>query len=270
MGNDAANGTVFLPNISMACTFGPVDAGIVGELAEQYYALTGVRILYVAAGTGKVIEMSKTGDYDVVMVHAKTLEERFVADGFGTERIDLMYNDFVIVGPENDPAGIEGMDPVQALTRIKETESHFISRGDNSGTHVKELELWEEAGLALKGNWYNAWEGGNKGSAVTLRYANEQQAYMIIDRATYLTLKEEINLVILVEGYESLLNFITLIPVNPQKFPWVKYSAVMDFVDFITSEKAQMAIRDFKVDVYGESLFFPNSAKWREKIRDDM
>lgn len=270
MGNDTADGTVFLPNINMACTFGPVDSGIVEELANQYYDLKGVRVLYIAAGTGKVIEMSKTGDYDLAVVHAKALEEQFVADGFGTERIDFMYNDFVILGPENDPAGIKGTDPGQALTKIKKTESHFVSRGDNSGTHVKELELWEEAGLTLEGRWYDSWEGGNKGSAATLRYANEQQAYIMLDRATYLTLKEEIDLVVLVEGHESLLNFITLIPVNPQKFSWVKYDMAMDFIDFVTSEETQKTIRDFKVDVYGESLFFPNSAKWKEKMGNNM
>ena len=163
-----------------------------------------------------------------------------------------------------------GNDPIQALNKIKATESHFVSRGDNSGTHVKEKELWEEAGLTLDGDWYEAWENGNKGSAVTLRYANEQQAYMIIDRATYLTLKKEIDLIILVEGYESLLNFITLIPVNPKKFPQVKYDMAMEFVDFVTSERAQTIIRDFKIDVYGESLFFPNSTEWRRKIRNDV
>ena len=259
------NEIIFPLHINMACTFGPVDSGIVGELTERYYDLTGVRVQYVAAGTGKVIEMSKSGDYDLVMVHAKALEEQFVADGFGTERIDLMYNDFVILGPENDPANIKGLDPIQALNRIKETESHFVSRGDKSGTHMKEVELWGKAGVIFGGDWYDAWEGGNKGSAVTLRYANEQQAYMILDRATYLTLKEEISLVILVEGHESLLNFITLIPVNPQKFPKVKYDIAMDFVDFVTSGKAQTIIRDFKIDVYGESLFFPNSVKWKNK-----
>lgn len=264
------NETVSLPDINMACTFGPVDAGIVEELTNRYYDLKGVRVQYVAAGTGKVIEMSKTGDYDLVMVHAKALEEQFIADGFGTERIDLMYNDFVILGPKNDPASIKGLEPTQALSKIKETGSHFVSRGDRSGTHMKEIELWEKAGVTLEGDWYDAWEGGNKGSAVTLRYANEQQAYMILDRATYLTLKEEISLVILVEGYESLLNFITLIPVNPQKFPQVKYDTAMGFVDFITSEKAQIIIRDFKIDVYGESLFFPNSTKWKEKIKGRM
>lgn len=255
------NRTILSPSINMACTFGPVDAGIVGELAGKYYDLTGVQVQYTAAGTGKVIEMSKSGDYDLVMVHARALEEQFVRDGFGTERIDLMYNDFVIAGPKDDPANIKGMDPIQALNKIKETQCRFVSRGDNSGTHVKEMELWKKSKLAPKGDWYDAWEGGNKGNAMTLRYADEQQAYTIIDRATYLTLKKEISLIVLVEGYESLLNFITLIPVNPEKFPQVKYEMVMDFVNFMTSKEIQTFIRDFKVDVYGESLFFPNSVK---------
>jgi tungstate transport system substrate-binding protein len=253
--------------INIVSTFGPVDSGILGKLAEEYYNSTGVRVRYIGVGTGKAIKMAKSGDYDIVMVHAKALEEQFVSDGYGTERIDLMYNDFVIVGPENNPAGIKGMDHIQALNKIKETESLFISRGDNSGTHVKEMDLWKEAKLTPEGNWYNVWEDGDKGNAATLRYTNEQQAYTIIDRATYLTLKDEINLVVLVEGHESLLNFITLIPVSPKKFPQVKHDMAMDFVDYATSEEAQIIIRDFKVDVYGQPLFFPNSAKWREKIR---
>ncbi len=252
-------------NISMACTFGPVDSGIVKELADQYYDLAGVRVQYVAAGTGKVIEMSKTGDYDIVMVHAKALEEQFVADGFGTERIDLMYNDFVIVGPENDPAGIRGTEPVQAFDKIRETGSRFVSRGDNSGTHVKEKELWEKTGSAPRGDWYDPWEGGNEGSAITLKYADRRQAYMFVDRATYLTLKKKVSLVVLVEGHKLLLNFITLIPVNPKKLPQVKYKEAMEFVDFMTSEKAQTTVRDFGTDAYGEPLFFPNSSRWKEK-----
>lgn len=158
-----------------------------------------------------------------------------------------------------------GLDPTQALNKIKESESYFVSRADKSGTHVKEEELWEEAGITPEGDWYEAWVGGDKGNAATLRYTNEGQAYTLIDRATYVTLKDEITLDILVEKYESLLNFITLIPVNPEKFPQVKYDMVMDFIDFVTGDKAQEAINNFKVDVYGESLFFANSVKYREK-----
>jgi tungstate transport system substrate-binding protein len=254
------------PFIRLASTIGPIDAGIVGTLTELFEEKTGVRVEFEGAGTGKALEMSKTGDFDLVQVHARALEEQFVAEGYGTERIDLMYNDFVIVGPESDPAGIKGLNPTEALNRIMETESLFISRGDRSGTHVSEMELWESAGLQPQGDWYVVWEGGPKGNSATLRYTDEQQAYTFMDRATYLVLKNEISLKVLVEKDEALLNFITLIPVNPEKFPQVKYDLVMQFVDFATSNEAQTVIENFKKDIYGESLFFPNSTQWRANI----
>lgn len=253
------------PFIRLASTIGPVDAGIVGTLAELFEKKTGIRVEFVGAGTGKALEMSKTGDFDLVQVHARALEEQFVAEGWGTERIDLMYNDFVIVGPAADPAGINGLTPTEALNRIMETKSLFISRGDRSGTHVSEMGLWEAAGVEPAGDWYLVWEGGPQGNSATLRYTNEQQAYTVIDRATYLVLKNEITLKVLVEKHESLLNFITLIPVNPETFPQVKYDLAMQFVEYATSDEAQTVIQDFKKDVYGESLFFPNSAQWRTK-----
>ncbi len=249
--------------IRMATTIGPVDAGIVDTLIELFEAKTGIKVEYAKAGTGKALEMAKTGEFDLVQVHAKELEEQFVAEGYGTERIDLMYNDFVIVGPKEDPAGIKGLPLREALKRIMDTESLFISRGDLSGTHVAEMNLWKAAGLEPEGDWYLIWEGGPQGNAATLRYTNERQAYTVIDRATYLVLKNEITLIVLVEKDEAMLNFITLIPVNPERFPNVNYDLTMQFVEFLTSEEAQIAIRDFKKDVYGEALFFPNSAKWR-------
>ncbi len=251
--------------IRLASTIGPIDAGIVGTLAELFEEETGIRVDFVGAGTGKALEMSKTGDFDLVQVHARALEEQFVADGYGTERIDLMYNDFVIVGPEADPAGINGLPPTEALHRIMETESLFISRGDRSGTHVSEMGLWEAAGLEPQGDWYLVWEGGPQGNSATLRYTDEQQAYTFMDRATYLVLKNEITLKVLVEKHESLLNFITLIPVNPEMFPQVKYDLAMQFVEYATSDEAQTVIDNFKKDIYGESLFFPNSAQWRAR-----
>ncbi|MGI6037932.1 MAG: substrate-binding domain-containing protein [Limnochordia bacterium] len=249
--------------IRMATTIGPVDAGIVDTLIDLFEAKTGIKVEYVKAGTGKALEMSKSGDFDLVQVHAKELEEKFVAEGYGTERIDLMYNDFVIVGPKEDPAGIKGLSLGDALQRIMDTEALFISRGDLSGTHVAERNLWIAKGLEPKGDWYLEWEGGPQGNSATLRYTNERQAYTVIDRATYLVLKDEISLVVLVEKDELLLNYITLIPVNPKTFPHVNYDLTMKFVDFLTSEEAQIVIRDFKKDLYGEALFFPNSAKWR-------
>lgn len=253
--------------IRLASTIGPIDAGIVGTLAELFEKKTGIRVEFVGAGTGKALEMSKTGDFDLVQVHARALEEQFVAEGYGTERIDLMYNDFVIVGPESDPAGIKGLTPTEALNRIMETQSLFISRGDRSGTHVSEMGLWEAAGLQPQGDWYVVWEGGPQGNTATLRYTDEQQAYTVIDRATYLVLKDEIDLKVLVEKHESLLNFITLIPVNPEMFPQVKYDLAMQFVDYATSDEGQAVIESFKKDIYGEPLFFPNSAQWRAKTK---
>ncbi|KAF1084193.1 Protease inhibitor precursor [Sporotomaculum syntrophicum] len=253
------------PSIRLASTIGPIDAGIVGALAELFEEKTGIKVEFEGAGTGKALEMAKTGDFDLVLVHAKALEEQFVNEGWGTERIDLMYNDYVFVGPASDPAGIEGLTPTEALKKIMEMESQFISRGDKSGTHVAEMELWKAAEMEPKGDWYQVWEGGSQGNSATLRYTNEQQAYTVIDRATYLTLKNEITLKVLVEKHESLLNYITLIPVNPDKFPQVKHDMVMKFVDFTTSDEGQTLIQNFKKDVYGEPLFFPNSAQWRAK-----
>ncbi|WP_084171036.1 stalk domain-containing protein [Desulfofalx alkaliphila] len=260
-----AERTVYIsagPFIRMASTIGPIDAGIVGTLTNLFEEKTGIKVEFVGAGTGKALEMSKTGDFDLVQVHARALEEQFVAEGYGTERIPLMYNDFVIVGPKSDTAGIRGLTPSEALNRIMETESLFISRGDRSGTHVGEMELWKAAELEPQGDWYVVWEGGPQGNSATLRYTDEQQAYTFMDRATYLVLKDEISLDVLVEKHESLLNFITLIPVNPEKFPQVKYDLVMQFVDYATSIEAQTVIENFKKDVYGESLFFPNSDRW--------
>lgn len=154
------------------------------------------------------------------MVHAKELEEQFVADGYGTERIDLMYNDFVVVGPADDPAGIKGLTSItETLEKIAQSKVHFISRGDKSGTHVKEMELWDAANITPAEDWYEVYAKGANGNAATLKHTNEQQAYTIIDRATYLTLKDEINLQVLMEKNQLMLNYITLIPINPEKSP---------------------------------------------------
>ncbi len=250
--------------LKMSSTIGPIDAGIVGTLAQKFEAKTGVNVEYIGAGTGKALDMAKSGDYDLVLVHAKALEEKFVADGYGTERIPVMYNDFIILGPEGDPAKIKGLSATDALKQIMKTKTKFISRGDNSGTNVKEKELWEAAGLKPEGEWYVLWEGGSKGNSPTLKYTNEQKAYTIMDRATYLILKKDITLVPLVQGEESLLNFISIIPVNSQKFTEVNKALTMDFCKFVTSEEGQIIIRDFKKSEYGESLFFPNSEEWKK------
>jgi tungstate transport system substrate-binding protein len=251
--------------ILLSSTIGPIDAGIVGLLEDEFEKEIGIRVRHVGAGTGAALDIARKGNVDLVMVHAKSLEEKFVQEGFGTERIDLMYNDFVIVGPSNDPAGIKGMKlATEALKKISEKKRTFISRGDKSGTHVAEMELWGKAGIKPSGSWYVIYEKGATGNVPTLRYTDEKKAYTVIDRATYLTLKGQIKLDILVERDEALLNYISLIPVNPQKFPKVNYEDTMVFVKWLTSpKKGQRIIKDFGKDKYGSPLFFPNSKEWR-------
>jgi tungstate transport system substrate-binding protein len=206
--------------IMLASTIGPIDAGIVGALEDAFTKKTGIAVEHTGAGTGKAIQMAETGKYDLLLVHAKALEEKFVADGFGTKRYDLMYNDFVILGPASDPAKIRGMkDAAAALKAIAQAQASFVTRGDKSGTHVKELEVWK---------------------------------------------KSKITLQILVERDDILLNYMTLIPVNPAKFPQVHHAEAMQFVEWLQGREAQTIIRDFGKDKYGEPLFFPNSPEGKK------
>jgi tungstate transport system substrate-binding protein len=175
-----------------------------------------------------------------------------------------MYNDFIIVGPADDPAGIRGIkSAAEALKKIVDKQAIFISRGDKSGTHVAEMVLWEKAGLKPSGSWYTIFEKGFAGNAPTLRFTDQKKAYTVIDRATFLALKNEIKLDILVEKDNVLLNYITLIPVNPKKFPKVNYEDTMIFVKWLISpDKGQAVIKEFGKDKYGNPLFFPNSKEW--------
>ncbi len=259
----AAGGSKF---ILLSSTIGPIDSGIVATLEDAFEKETGIRVRHVGAGTGAALKMAENGQIDLVMAHAKSLEEKFIADGFGTERIPLMYNDFVIVGPTNDPAAIKGEQSVNAaLKKIMDKKVKFISRGDKSGTHVAEMELWQKAGIQPQGIWYVVYEKGSEGNSSTLKYTDDQAAYTVIDRATYLSLKDQIKLVVLVEGDEALLNFISLIPVNPKKFPKVNYQDATKFIQWLTAPgKGQLIIRDFGKDKYGSPLFFPNSVEWQK------
>ncbi len=252
-------------SILWACTIGPIDSGVVAALEKGYESESGVRVRHVGAGTGATLDLAKKGNIDLVMVHARALEEKFIKEGFGTERIDLMYNDFVIVGPPEDPAGVKGTrKAVDALRKIAEKGALFVTRGDKSGTHVAETALWDKAGLKPAGAWYKTYEKGSEGNVPTLRYTDLSKAYTVIDRATFLTLKKEINLAILVEGDEALLNYISIIPVNPRTVKRVDPEGAMAFAKWLTSpEKGQKVIRDFGKDQYGSPLFFPNSREWR-------
>lgn len=251
--------------VLMASTIGPVDAGIVQVLEEAFEKETGIRARHVGAGTGAALKIAQQGSVDLAMVHAKSLEEKFVKDGYGTERIPFMYNDFVILGPTEDPAGITGMkSATEALKKIAEKGVPFISRGDKSGTHVAEMELWDKAGIKPSGAWYVVYEKGSEGNAPTLKYTDSKSAYTYIDRATYLSLKNDIKLAILVENDEAMLNFISLIPVSQKKFPQVNSENAMTFVKWLTApDKGQKIVQEFGKEKYGAPLFFPNSDEWK-------
>lgn len=253
--------------VMLASTIGPIDAGIVPALEDAFERDTGIRVRHVGAGTGAALDIARKGGIDLVLVHARSLEEKFVREGFGTERIDLMYNDFVILGPASDPGEVgKTRRAVDALGKIAEKQALFVTRGDRSGTHVAEMELWEKAGISPKGAWYETFARGAEGNGPTLKYTDEKQAYTVMDRATYLTMKGQIRLVVLLEKDEALLNYISLIPVDPRKFPKTNHAPAMAFVKWLVDpEKGQKLIRDFGKEKYGGPLFFPNSEAWKKR-----
>jgi tungstate transport system substrate-binding protein len=223
-------------------------------------------VRHVGAGTGATLDLARKGGFDIVMVHAKALEEKFIADGFGTSRIPVMYNDFVIVGPAEDPAGVKGVKTAaEALRTIAAKGAPFVSRGDKSGTHIAEMDLWAKADVKPAGGWYTVFAKGAEGNGPTLRHTNEMKAYTVIDRATYLSLQKEIALAVLVEGDEAMLNFISVIPVNPEKVARVNAADAAAFAAWLTAaDKGQVIIRDFGKEKFGAALFFPNSDAWKK------
>ncbi len=208
----------------------------------------------IAVGTGKAIKLGENGDVDVILVHAREAEDRFVREGFGVSRRDVMYNDFVIVGPPEDPARIRGNGPIVALRSIAETGSLFASRGDESGTHKKEKLLWKAAAIEPRGEWYL--EVG-QGMGATLLIADEKRAYCLADRGTYIALEDKISLEILCEGDPSLLNPYGIIAVHPAKHPHVRYVEAMALIGWVTSPEGQQIIRDFRKS--GKALFHPSA-----------
>lgn len=255
--------------VKISSTIGPVDAGIIPLLTETYKTKTGVDFTIAKAGTGATLEKAKTGEFDLVVVHARALEEQFVADGFGQNRRDVMYNDFVILGPKEDPARIKGMkSAAEAFKKIAASKCEFVSRGDKSGTHIAELNVWKAAGISPDGDkdeWYTIFSLGKLGNGETTIFANRLNAYTIMDRATYLIKKKGLRIVPLVEGDKILLNYIAAIEVSPKKFPKVNNDDAKKFVDWLCGDEAQTIIKDFKVKEYGEPLFFPNSDEWNAK-----
>ena len=259
----------FAGTIRLSSTIGPVDAGIIPLLADNYKAKTGTEFVIEKAGTGATLEKAKTGNFDLVVVHARALEDRFIAEGYGQNRRDFMYNDFVILGPEGDLAGIKGMkSAAEALKKIAEAKAPFISRGDMSGTHVAEMKVWRAAGIspdAEMDEWYTVFSLGKLGNGPTTIFADKRGAYTLMDRATYLTRRSGIKIVPLVEGDPILLNLIAAIEVSPKRFPKVNNAEAVKFVDWLCGDEAQTIIKDFKVSEYGEPLFFPNSDEWNKK-----
>ena len=258
--------------LRLATTTSTEDSGLLDAILPDFEEKFNARVDVVAVGTGQAIALGEAGDADVILVHARSREDGFVADGHGTARFDVMYNDYIIVGPANDPAGIQGVALAsEALNTIAETESPFASRGDDSGTHSKERSLWQAAGLP--GDPDAAWYASlGQGMGDTLRYANETGAYTITDRGTFLSQGDSLpNLVIMVGGQNieenadrSLYNPYGVIPVNPDKGN-INNDLANKFVEWLTSVDTQSVIAEYGSDTYGQPLFYPDSQAWRDQ-----
>jgi tungstate transport system substrate-binding protein len=243
--------------ITVASTTSTEQSGLFKHLLPKFTGSTGIEVKVVALGTGQALDIGRRGDADVVFVHDKEAEEKFVADGFGVKRHEVMYNDFVVVGPKSDPAGIAGKDIQAGLRRIAAVKAPFVSRGDRSGTHAAELRFWRDAGLnlaAIKGDWYK--EIG-QGMGPALNTASAASAYLLSDRGTWLVFKNRGDLAILVEGDERMFNQYGVMLVNPARHPHVKAADGQRFVDWLVSGEGQKTIAEYRVN--GEQLFFPNA-----------
>jgi tungstate transport system substrate-binding protein len=245
-------------SIVVASTTSTQDSGLFGHLLPLFTAKTGIQVKVIAQGTGQALDTARRGDADVVFVHAKAQEEKFVADGFGVKRFDVMYNDFVLIGPKDDPAGIKGStDVAVALSAIRAKAAPFVSRGDRSGTHAAEVELWKQAGVdigAAKAPWYR--EIG-QGMGAALNTAGAMGAYVLSDRGTWIAFKNRSDLEIVVEGDRRLFNQYGVILVNPVRHAAVKAELGQRFIDWLLSPEGQGAIRDYRIE--GQQIFFPNA-----------
>jgi tungstate transport system substrate-binding protein len=245
-------------SIVVASTTSTRDSGLFDYLLPIFKAKTGIEVKVVAQGTGQALDTGRRGDADVVFVHARSEEEKFLAEGYGVKRYPVMYNDFVLIGPKSDPAGVRGgKDIVTALRMLKERRMPFISRGDRSGTNIAELKLWKAAGIdiaAEKGPWYR--EIG-QGMGAALNMASATDAYVLSDRGTWLSFRNKGDLVIAVQGDRRLFNQYGVMLVNPQKHPNVKKQLGQQFIDWLVSPDGQSTIAGYKVN--GEELFFPDA-----------
>ena len=247
-------------SIVVSSTTSTQDSGLFGHILPLFKQKTSIDVKVVAQGTGQALDTGRRGDADVVFVHAKSAEEKFLAEGEGVKRYPVMYNDFVLIGPESDPAGIKGVkDVAKALQTIKEKQAPFISRGDRSGTHIAELSLWnKDAGIDIekdKGPWYKSI---GQGMGAALNTASASNAYVLSDRGTWLSFKNKGDLQIVVEGDKRLFNQYGVMLVNSAKHPNVKKDLGQQFIDWLVSPEGQKAIADYKIN--GEQLFYPNAS----------
>lgn len=245
-------------SILVSSTTSTEQSGLFAHLLPRFTAKTGIAVRVVAVGTGQALDIGRRGDADVVFVHDRAAEEKFMAEGYGVKRFDVMYNDFVIVGPKSDPAGVSGdKDVVSAFRKIAATKPPFVSRGDKSGTHAAELRYWQNAGVDIEatGDWY---KNIGQGMGPALNTASGLNAYTLADRGTWLSFKNRGELAILVEGDRRLFNQYGVMLVNPAKHPHIKVAFGRAFVDWLVSAEGQRAIAEYTVG--GEQLFFPNAS----------
>lgn len=244
-------------HLKLATTTSTENSGLLAKLLPPFEEKYNIKVDVVAVGTGAAIKLGENGDADVLLVHAREAEDKFIQDEYGVNRRDVMYNDFIILGPSDDPAKIKGeKSAASALAKIANQKSFFVSRGDASGTDVKEKSLWKIANIAPDGTWYM--EAG-QGMGATLQIANEKQAYVLCDRATFIAYKNKIGLVILNEGDPLLFNPYGVIAVNPDRYSHVKYMEAMQLIAWLTSVEGQKIIREYQID--GEILFYPVAVK---------
>ncbi len=241
--------------LRMSTTTSTEASGLLNVLLPPFEKANNVKVDVIAVGTGKALKIGENGDVDVVFVHARAAEDKFMADGYGVDRRDVMYNDFVIVGPKDDPAKLkEAKTGVDAFKRLAEGKADFISRGDDSGTHKMEKQLWKAAGITPQGKWYI--EAG-QGMGAVLQMAFDKKGYALADRGTFIAYEGKIDLVISFEGDRALFNPYGIIAVNPKKHPKVRYDLARKFIDYVTGPEGQKVIADFKLN--GKQLFFPDA-----------
>jgi len=252
------------PELILATTTSTRDSGLLDVLLPVFQEKSGYQVKMVAVGSGQALKMGEEGNADVLLVHAPAVEKELMEKGFGKERLLVMHNDFIFVGPKEDPAGVKGLKaPVDVLKKIAESKAVFVSRGDDSGTHKMELNLWKATGITPEGDWYLQ---SGQGMGETLRIASEKAGYTLTDRATYLAQKDTLQLEILVEGDASLLNIYHVITVNPEKWPKVNVDGAKAFADFLVAADTQKMISEFGVEKYGQPLFFADAGKAEDAV----